>query len=73
MKKYIKSLIDQYQAQVEELEEDFDNFEDFSAYEASGGNFDDAYDMGMEHGALYATLSILCEILDKLDEEEGDE
>ena len=70
MKEYIKSLIDQYQAQVDELEEDYDNFEDFNAYDASGGNSDDAYDLGMEHGALYATLSILHEILDKLEEDE---
>lgn len=36
----------------------FDN-EEFNAMDASGGNFDDAYDMGCDHGEIALAREIL--------------
>ena len=33
--------------------------EDFNAYESSGGNFDDAYAMGVEHGRAELAAELL--------------
>jgi hypothetical protein len=35
------------------------DFNDFNAMDASGGNFDDAYDLGMKHGEIMLAQEIL--------------
>lgn len=37
-------------------------------YDWSGGNFDDAYDIGLRHGEMFAEHSLLTEIISKLSE-----
>lgn len=61
MKTKIEELIRQYEEEVEIIEED--KGEDFNPMDASGGNFDDAYDMGYEDGFVYGKLDILRELL----------
>lgn len=36
-----------------------DEDDDFNPADYSGGNFDDAYGLGVEHGEVYAARSIL--------------
>ena len=69
MKEFISEKIKDLLEQVEELEEYYGkDFEDFNAMDASGGNFDDAYYMGSEHGEIFGQLNLLNELLKKLNE-----
>lgn len=70
MIKNIKEQIKLLELEIEEYEESFgENFEDFNPYDASGGNFDDAYYMGREHGETYGKLELLYELLRKIEEQ----
>ena len=42
----IKSLVEKYASY-----EDFESDEDFNPFEVSGGNFDDAFSLGVSQGA----------------------
>lgn len=70
MIKKIKNRIKQLEAQVAEYEEMYggEDWEDFNASDASGGNYDDAYVLGYEHSETYTELYILRKILEELEE-----
>ena len=62
----IDVLITNYQARIDALREDIDEInefleDDFNPCDASGGNFDDAYYMGNEHGETFAEYRVLIE------------
>ena len=61
MKEKIQELIKEYEAEVAEIEEY--TGDDFNPRDASGGNFDEAYYMGTEHGEAYGKLNVLYELL----------
>lgn len=65
----IKNRITRLESEIERLEERFNNFEDFDAHDASGGNSEDAYDMGYDHGELYGALTELRALLGDLETE----
>jgi flagellar biosynthesis/type III secretory pathway protein FliH len=60
IKEMIKQLMKQVQENIEEIEEVTN--EDFNACDASGGNFDDAYELGHDHGFQYGRRSVLNEL-----------
>ena len=57
MKATIEALIKEYEAEDEEIAEIIGD--DFNPCDASGGNFDDAYYMGREHGEVEGALRVL--------------
>lgn len=57
MKARIDELIERYEALSEDINWRYDD--EFNPYDASGGNFDDAYYMGVEHGEVDGALHIL--------------
>lgn len=63
----IMNMIQEIQETISEFEEVTES-EDFNPYDASGGNFDDAYEMGLDHGRAYGKLSILKLFLNHLSE-----
>lgn len=68
----IKMQIANLEAEIEELEEIFgEGLCELDAMDASGGNFDDAYEMGSEHGEIYGKLSVLYDVLKMLEENYG--
>jgi len=69
MKELILAKIASLENEAVEYEEMYgENWEDFNACDASGGNFDDAYELGMEHGETYGKLSLLRELLEILED-----
>lgn len=60
MKEMIEQLMKQAQENIEEIEEI--TGEDFNACDASGGNFDDAYELGYEHGYQYGKRAVLAKL-----------
>lgn len=55
----IDQLIELYEDRLEDLQGSIDEInemygEDFDVIDACGGNFDDAYSLGNEHGEIYA-------------------
>lgn len=66
----IKKLIEQYEEEVAENQEIWgEDMEDFNPMDASGGNFDDCYYMGLEHGQTEGKLEILYMVLKKLEKQ----
>lgn len=62
MPKFIVEMTEQqYKALVAraEVENGYDADEDFNPYDYSGGNFDDCYQMGLDHGDSDAAREIL--------------
>ena len=59
----IKELLAKYEAEAEAFEEEMGD--DFNACDASGGNFDDAYYMGTEHGQTYGKIEVLYDLLEE--------
>lgn len=57
MKARIEELIKKYESEFDDI--DWRNSEDFNPCDSSGGNFDDAYFMGAEHGEIDGALHIL--------------
>jgi len=57
IKLYIETRLSVLEADAEEINEMLDD--DFDPQDASGGNFDDAYDLGEEHGDTFGKISIL--------------
>jgi hypothetical protein len=60
IKEMIEQMIKKASDNIEEIEEI--TGEDFNACDASGGNFDDAYDMGHDHGYQYGRFAALSEL-----------
>jgi hypothetical protein len=58
LKNTIDELIEEVREGIKEIEEVTES-DDFNPYDASGGNFDDAYQMGYDHGYEYGKLAIL--------------
>lgn len=57
IKEKIEELILKTKERIDEIEEVVD--EEFNPKDASGGNFDDAYDLGHRHGHQYGKLAVL--------------
>jgi hypothetical protein len=57
----IERLIEKYESYQEEINEFCGD--DFNPMDASGGNFDDAYQLGFEHGETSGKLAVLYELL----------
>ena len=68
IKLYIEKRLPLLVADAEEINEMLDD--DFDPQDASGGNFNDAYDMGDEHGDIFGKISILEAIKAIIDKEE---
>jgi hypothetical protein len=67
MKELILEKIKVIESKIEELNEMYgEDWEEFNACDASGGNFDDAYELGSEHGEIFGQLALLKELLKKL-------
>jgi hypothetical protein len=62
----IKKRIEVLEAEMQEVEEWME--EDFNPSDASGGNFDDCYFMGVEHGQTEGELKALRKILKQLED-----
>lgn len=68
MKELIEKLIADFEDEIEEIEEIYGSeWENFDAMDASGGNFDDAYNLGYKHGQIYGRYELLKELLKDLD------
>jgi hypothetical protein len=61
----IKELIAEHEADQEEIDDWMED--DFNPMDASGGNFDDCYFMGVEHGETQGALKILRGLLRELE------
>ena len=60
----IKAYIDEKLPVCEAEQKEIDEMkgDEFNAMDASGGNFDDAYELGNDHGDTYGRLMILRKI-----------
>lgn len=63
IKEFIESYLELLQEEIEEIEEL--TGEDFDPCDASGGNFDDAYDLGYRHGYDYGKRAALSQLYEK--------
>jgi hypothetical protein len=69
LSKIIKAKIEELEAEVAELEEIFgEDMEEFNP--SDGGNFDDTYYTGQEHGETFGQLAILRKVLKLVEKEE---
>lgn len=59
----IKLLINEYETKHDDIS--YRDDDDFNPSDASGGNFDDAYYMGTEHGHVDGALEVLYKLLSK--------
>lgn len=67
---YAEARLAEARAEYATYEDYFgEDLADFNAYDASGGNSDDAYETGTEHGETFRDLSLLPEIIALLKEE----
>ncbi|MDS7057109.1 hypothetical protein NXG04_07405 [Klebsiella pneumoniae] len=60
----LEQLIKEVEERIELLQGNIDEYnevygDDFYAIDASGGNFDDAYELGYEHGELFKEYYML--------------
>lgn len=67
----MNELIAEYQARVDVLREEIEEVneylgDDFNPCDASGGNFDDAYYLGEEHGELFEEYRVLKSVIKDL-------
>lgn len=68
---YAEARLAEAEAEFAELETVFGaGMQDFEAMDASGGNFDDAYSTGTDHGETFRDLSLLPEIIALLKEDD---
>lgn len=65
---YIDEQLTGLIAEKEEIDEIVND--DFDPSDASGGNYDDAYEMGEEHGENYGRIQALIEVKAILDGED---
>lgn len=65
---YVVEQITELMAEKEEIDEIVND--DFDPADASGGNFDDAYEMGEEHGENYGRIQALIAVKAILDGED---
>lgn len=69
---YAEARLAEAKAEYAELETVYgEDLEDLDPRDVSGGNFDDAYETGTEHGATFRDLSLLPEIIALLKEEDA--
>jgi len=67
---YAEARLAEANADYAELETVFgEDLAELDPRDASGGNFDDAYNLGEEHGVTFRDLSLLPEIIALLKEE----
>lgn len=67
---YAEARLAEAKAEYAELETVYgENLEELDPQDASGGNFDDAYYTGTEHGETFRDLALLPEIIALLKEE----
>lgn len=66
----IEKLIAKYEAELEalkEAQEEIDEmYEDYNPCDWSGGNFDDAYDIGVDHGGTFEAERLLTDFIENL-------
>lgn len=61
-------MIRKYEEEISEYEEVYgEDLMDLDPMDASGGNFDDAYNLGFEHGESYGKYTLLEELLREFD------
>jgi hypothetical protein len=65
---YIDEQLALLKAEIEEYEQRYE--EDFNPMDWSGGNFDDAYYMGIEEGKVYGEFAALSKIKQMLEGKE---
>ena len=61
MLELILEKIEELEEKAREIEEMYE--EGYDPSDWSGGNFDDAYQLGMEHGEVFGQLKVLREML----------
>jgi len=73
MNEKLTQLISELESQLDLLNGDIDEYNEIwgedgyvDAMDASGGNFDDAYTLGSEHGEMFAEAAMLSGIIRKL-------
>lgn len=71
----LTQVITELEAQLELVNGDIAEYNEIwgeddyvDAMDASGGNFDDAYDLGQRHGEMFAEAALLTKIIAKLKE-----
>jgi len=69
----LELMIDDYERRLKEIDEEIKesealNNEDFNPMDASGGNFDDAYRLGIDHGDIFARYEEIYEFVKRLKE-----
>lgn len=68
IKEYVLKRFEVVDAETDEINERVES-DDWCPMDASGGNFNDAYDMGRDHGESfgeYKVLAVIKEILEKV-------
>lgn len=70
IKAYIEKRLDVLESEAEEINEMLED--DFNPCDASGGNFDDAYYMGEEHGDTFGKIDALRHIKAIIEKEENE-
>lgn len=75
MKEKIDNLLTELESRLSLLNCSIEEFDEIwgedgyvDAMDASGGNFDDAYDLGYSHGEMFAESALLKDIIAKLKE-----
>lgn len=75
MNEKLTQIITELESQLELVNGDIAEFNEVwgedgyvDAMDASGGNFDDAYDLGQRHGEMFAEEALLSKIIAKLKE-----
>lgn len=64
----VKEMINVLEAKVKEYEEIYgEELQELEPMMASGGNYDDAYSLGYEHGEVYGKLDVLYDLLKELE------
>lgn len=67
---YVEELLARAVKSYTDLEENYgEDLADFEPRRITGGNVDDAYELGAYHGATFRDLTILPEIIDLLKKE----
>lgn len=70
----LTQLIEDLESQLADVAEEIEEYEEiygddeFNASDASGGNFDDAYSLGMEHGEMFERHGVLANVIKRLKE-----
>jgi len=69
----LELMIDDYERRLREIDKEIEaseslNNEGFDPMDASGGNFDDAYKLGINHGDIFARYEEIHEFVKRLKE-----